>query len=120
MADLPIPQIKNILRACNIEPVHILGAKTKPELVELAESLGIIMVPEEWTMDKIRQEQARRKEVARAKLTVAGLAQSVFSHRGAADEWRGVHAPTGHDDRCRRLSAASAQQTRRSQAASRR
>ena len=74
LAELPIPQIKTLLRQCDIEPVRILEAKTKPQLLELAESFGLVEVPDVWTMDRIRQEQLRRKEIALAKLTVAGLA----------------------------------------------
>ena len=89
LGELPIPQIKKLLRMCDIEAVHILAAKTKIELLELAASHGIVNVPDEWTLEMIRQEQARRQAIALAKLTVAGLA-----HEREMAEQAGVLAPS--------------------------
>ena len=47
--ELPIPEIKKILRGCEVNATDILAAKTKFELIELAKYNGITGPPDEWT-----------------------------------------------------------------------
>ena len=62
MAELSIPQIKRLLRACDVPPTSVLAATTKLELVELAGNHGIVQVPDEWTMEMIKQKNDRIKQ----------------------------------------------------------
>ena len=51
---MPLHELKRTLRHCAVNPVQILGARTKEDLVELAKSHGIFKVPDEWTIEKIK------------------------------------------------------------------
>ena len=74
MSELSIPQIKRLLRACDVAPTSVLAAKTKIELVELAGNHGIVQVPDEWTMEMIKQENDRRRAIQMKNLSIDGLA----------------------------------------------
>jgi len=54
---LRAPEIKLILRAFSVDPVLILDAKTKMDLVELARHHGITCVPDEWTLQKLKSKE---------------------------------------------------------------
>jgi hypothetical protein len=54
LAECEAPQIKKTLRACLIEPRLILEAKTKQDLIDLAEQNGIFSTLDEWTIEIMR------------------------------------------------------------------
>jgi len=62
LADLGIPEIKKILRGCEVDSTDILAAKTKIELIELAKHNGITGLPDEWTIAKIKQKRQEAKD----------------------------------------------------------
>ena len=64
LEELKIPDIKKILRGCDIDATDILAAKTKFELIELAKFNGIFDVPDEWTIAKIKQQRAEERAKA--------------------------------------------------------
>ena len=59
---LRAPEIKLILRAFSVDPVLILDAKTKMDLVELARHHGITCVPDEWTLQKLKSKECGVEE----------------------------------------------------------
>ena len=61
LADLQAPQIKRILREWTVDPRLILNADTKMDLIELAEQQGITSAPEEWTLQMIKEDRARKE-----------------------------------------------------------
>lgn len=66
LEDLKIPEIKKILRGCDIDATDILAAKTRFELIELAHYNGIYDVPDEWTIAKIKQQRLEARAQASA------------------------------------------------------
>ena len=57
LADLPVPQIKRILRDCGVPPKEIFAAPGKNDLLELCHYHGIgPNAPDEWTMQKLKAE----------------------------------------------------------------
>ena len=65
LEELKLPEIKKILRSCEVDPTDILAAKTRFELLELAAANGITDVPDEWTLNKIRQQKQLERDQAR-------------------------------------------------------
>ena len=59
---LRAPEIKLILRAFSVDPVLILDAKTKMDLVELARHHGITSMPDEWTLQKLKSKECGLEE----------------------------------------------------------
>ena len=64
LEDLRIPEIKKILRDVEVDATDILAAKTKFELLELAELHGIVSVPDEWTIKKIKERRRQQRDKA--------------------------------------------------------
>ena len=103
LEDLKVPEIKKILRGCEVDPTDILAAKTRMELLELARFNGIVEVPDEWTIAKIKQQRMKAKEKAMAASNapatdalvpsapggkgMASKAMSFFSRREATLRW---------------------------------
>ena len=54
LAECEAPQIKKTLRACLVDPRLILEAKTKQDLIDLAEQNGIFSTLDEWTIEIMR------------------------------------------------------------------
>ena len=69
LEDLKLPEIKKILRSCEVDPTDILAAKTRYELLELARFNGITTIPDEWTIAKIKQQKQLAKTKAAAEDT---------------------------------------------------
>ena len=87
LEELKLPEIKKILRSCDVDPTDILAAKTRYELIELAHSNGITDVPDEWTLNKIKsQKQLERQQATAAADTLAGRAEA--EQRAAAEAVR--------------------------------
>jgi hypothetical protein len=58
------PEIKRILRLYDVPPKRILEANTTDRLLSLAESNGIVDVPDEWTLDRLQAERKARQTEA--------------------------------------------------------
>jgi hypothetical protein len=71
---LKVPELKKILRGCDVDPTDILAAKTRMELLELARFNGITEVPDEWTIAKIKQQRQAERQKAQADADAPSLA----------------------------------------------
>ena len=93
LEELKIPDIKKILRSCDIDPTDILAAKTRVELLELARHNGIVDVPDEWTIAKIKQQrQEARWRRMEAELDVAAAAAPAAGWRHGSLDWTMNHS----------------------------
>ena len=84
LEDLKLPEIKKILRSCEVDPTDILAAKTRYELLELARFNGITTIPDEWTIAKIKQQKQLAKTKAAAEDTLEGRAEAAAQQAEAA------------------------------------
>ena len=78
LAECEAPQIKKTLRACLIDPRLILEAKTKQDLIDLAEQNGIFSTLDEWTIEIMRA----AKEAGKSPLDA--MLQATRETRGAS------------------------------------
>ena len=63
LAPLKAQEIKRVLRLWEVDPKLILDASTKKELIELAELHGITGAPDEWTLQKKKDERTRLQKL---------------------------------------------------------
>lgn len=57
VASLKPAEVKRILRLYNVPDHKILECATNRQLVELAKATGIEDVPDQWTLDHLKQQQ---------------------------------------------------------------
>jgi hypothetical protein len=63
LAPLKAQEIKRVLRLWEVDPKLILDASTKKELIELAELHGITGAPDEWTLQRKKDERTRLQKL---------------------------------------------------------
>jgi hypothetical protein len=100
MEALTIVEIKRTLRGCSIPPQEILAARTKVELIELAQRHGIKGVPDEWTIEKIKASK------------VGAPSNRETSSRSAGGRKQGQRPPSSQRARTPGEGGASSQQQR--------
>ena len=63
LAPLKAQEIKRVLRLWEVDPKLILDASTKKELIELAELHGITGAPDEWTLQRKKDERTKLQKL---------------------------------------------------------
>ena len=72
VAALKPAQLKRILRLYNVSSREILEASTNQALVDLALQSGIVDVPDQWTLDRLKDEQdTERARISHARNTLS-------------------------------------------------
>ena len=76
VAALKPAELKRILRLCSVPPAKILRCATTHALVELAAESGIVDVPDQWTLDSLKQQQDEaRRMIAHERNFISGRVQ---------------------------------------------
>ena len=73
VAALKPAELKKILRLFSVPPAKILQCATNRDLVDLAIATGIEDVPDQWTLDRLKQQQdEERARISRERNSLVG------------------------------------------------